>query len=256
MNIIAILSITTPVKILAFILMSNHVHFVLGCSREEALVFINSFKKHYSQYYQHKYNQKEALRNNGVDIREVQIGDESFARAVAYVQMNSVAANISLSAFDYPWGTGNTFFRSMPPEGSKVETFSGRALARIIRSKVQLPGSYLIDRGGFVNPYSYVGISLVESVFRSPKRMNYFLQNSSKAKKVSEAPSFSDQLVSEGLKNLCVSLFRKQTIMDLDTTQASEVLKQLRFRFSSDPNQLARISGLSYEKVCNMLETI
>ena len=86
--------------------------------------------------------------------------------------------------------------------------------------------------------------------------MNYFLQNSSKAKKVNEAPSFNDQLVLEGMNNLCVSLFRKKTITELDDKQKAEVLKQLRFRFSSDPNQIARISGISYEQVCNMLETI
>lgn len=256
MNMIAVLSVITNVKILAFILMSNHVHFVLGCSMDEASAFINSFKKHYSQYYQHKYGSREALRNNGVDIRELQIGDESFERAVAYVQMNSVAANISLAASDYPWGTGNVFFRCLPPEGTRAESFSGRALSRLLRSRVHLPDSYIIDKAGFVNPYSYVCAGLVESVFRTPKRMNYFLQNSSKAKKVNEAPSFNDQLVLEGMNNLCVSLFRKKTITELDDKQKAGVLKQLRFRFSADPNQLARISGISYEQVCNMLETI
>ena len=170
--------------------------------------------------------------------------------------MNSVAANICLSAYDYPWGTGNVFFRSIQPDGVKAGSFSGRALARIIRSKVQLPTSYIIDNRGFVNPCSYTYTRLVESVFRTPKRMNFFLQNSSKAKKVNEAPSFNDQLVLMGLKGLCSSLFRKESLTDLSENQISELLKQLRYRFSSDPNQLARVVGFSYEDVCRLLEKI
>ena len=256
MNIVAILSVIMNVNIIAFILMSNHVHFVLGCSREEAVEFISGFKKRYSQYYQAKYQIKNNFKRNGIDIREVRIGDESFERAVAYVQMNSVAANICLSASDYPWGTGNVFFRSIQPDGVNIKSFSGRALARIIRSKVQLPASYIIDNRGFVNPCSYTNTRLVESVFRTPKRMNYFLQNSSKAKKVNEAPSFNDQLVLMGLKGLCSSLFRKDKLSELSEDQTSELLKQLRYRFSSDPNQLARVAGFSYEDVCRLLEKI
>ena len=256
MNIVAVLSVIMNVKILAFILMSNHVHFVLGCSREDAIEFISGFKKRYSQYYQSKYHIKNNFKRNGIDIREVRIGDESFERAVAYVQMNSVAANICLSASDYPWGTGNVFFRSIQPDGVNAKSFSGRALARIIRSKVQLPTSYIIDNRGFVNPCSYTYTRLVESVFRTPKRMNFFLQNSSKAKKVNEAPSFNDQLVLMGLKGLCSSLFRKENLSELSEDQFSELLKQLRYRFSSDPNQLARVAGLSYKDVCRLLEKI
>ena len=87
-------------------------------------------------------------------------------------------------------------------------------------------------------------------------RLNYFLQNSSKAKKNNEVPSFNDQLVLMGLKGLCSSLYRKENLSELSENQVAELLKQLRYRFSSDPNQLARVSGLSYEVVCKLLETI
>ena len=51
MNTVAILSASAPtVHILAFILMSNHVHFVLECPYEKAKSFINAFKKYHSRY--------------------------------------------------------------------------------------------------------------------------------------------------------------------------------------------------------------
>lgn len=256
MNTVAVLSVVSTVKIIAFILMSNHVHFVLGGSMAEAEKFIMRFKKNYAQHYYHKYGRKELLRRNGVDVREVRIEDESFERAVAYVHMNCVAANITLTASDYPWGSGGSFFNASPPQGYSTAGISGRALSRIVRSKVTLPPHYIMDYREFVHPSSYICTKLVESVFRTPRRMNYFLQNSSKAQKINEAPSFPDQVVSAGLKSLLASLFRKNSIFELSDTQKSELFKQLRYRFSSDPNQLARVSGLPYEEICRLLELI
>ena len=255
MNFVAVLAVLLGVDIIAFVLMSNHVHFVLYCDRDQAEVFITQFKRKYSQYCNTKYHTSELLRSNGVDIREVFVGDESFERAVAYVHMNPVGANVCIDASGYPWGSGGLFFRSTPPDGIQVENLSRNALKRLLHSKVELPGHYRIDPRGFINPASYVQVKFVESIFRTPKRMNYFLNSSSKAKRLNESPSFSDQLIVEGIQALSISLFQKNQFTDLNTSQQSEVLKQVRYRFSADPNQIARVSGLAYDSVCSLLES-
>ena len=111
MNYVATVAFMFGVRIIAFILMSNHVHFVLECTRELALRFITEFKRLYSRYLNQRHGTKELLRGNGVDIQELRLGDESLERAIAYVQMNCVAANICLEPAAYPWGTGRTFFQ-------------------------------------------------------------------------------------------------------------------------------------------------
>ena len=50
MNLVAAVASLTGVNVLAFILMSNHVHFVLECSESKARLFINQFKKYHGQY--------------------------------------------------------------------------------------------------------------------------------------------------------------------------------------------------------------
>ena len=47
MNYVAVLSVVTGINILAFILMSNHVHFVLECTLEEAKLFFDRLKRLY-----------------------------------------------------------------------------------------------------------------------------------------------------------------------------------------------------------------
>ena len=256
MNYVALLAARLQVKVLAFILMSNHIHFILYCTESEAIGFINRFKKQYSFYYCRKYSSKELLRLNGIDLREVSIGDESFERAFAYVQMNCVAANICLHPSVYPWGTGNCFFNPLPCRGSSVEQMSIRALSRLIHSKLPLPPGYIVNDLGVIDPRCYVPAKFVESIFRTPKRMNFFLQNSSKAKRRKELPSFSDRTVSTAMQELSASLFRAGGLSEMSDGEKSELFRQVRYRFSSDPNQIARVSGMTYEEVVRYLEMI
>ena len=254
MNIVAVLSTMDGLSIISFILMSNHVHFILSCQKSEAIVFITRFKKLYSQHFSRKYGSCALLRKNDVDIRPLQIGDESFERGIAYVLMNSVAANICLHPSGYPWGTGYIFFRSGPETPLRAGDLSGRARVRFLHSKLPIPDQYILDKRGFVDPASYVPVKFVESVFRTPKRMNWFLQSSSKARHKGEAPSFSDQLISASIRDLSISLFRQAGTGQLNDSQKAELFRQIRFRFSADPAQIARVCGVPYTQVCTLLE--
>ena len=257
MNYVAVAAFLSGVMVLAFILMSNHVHFVLACSREDAERFVNTFKRLYASYFYRKYGVNELLRRNGVDIREVDNSDESLERAIAYVLMNSVAANICFEPSGYPWGTGNVFFNDNPFPGRCLKEFSGRAQMRMLKSNVMLPGDYKIGSGGYILPESYVGVKGVEALFRTPKRLGYFLRTSSKARQRLEgrvAPSFRDQNILSASEDLCHSLFRVNRISDLGVEQKTELLRQLGRRFSADLNQICRVTGISYEETARMLD--
>lgn len=259
MNYVAIVAFLTGCKVLAFILMSNHVHFVLLCSREEAEDFMRRFKRLYAAYYQKKYGICELLRRNGVDFQEVRDDDESLERAIAYVLMNCVAANICLDPSGYPWGTGNILFNHRPLPASRLGDFSGRAQIRILRSNVKLPADYLLAPEGYILPQSYISVKGLETLFRSPKRLQYFLRASSKARLRMEgnaAPGFRDQLILAACEDLCHTLFRADRFSDLSLDQKAEMLRQLGRRFSADINQLCRVTGIPYAEAARLLDSI
>ena len=258
MNLVAILAVVLQVEVVSFILMSNHVHLVLCCSHDQAERFMDEFKRRYSQYMNHKYKTKELLRRVHVDIRPISEMDESMEWAIAYVHMNPVAARICLHATGYRWGTGNSFFREAPAKGRRLGTFSKRARQRLLHSKEELPDDFLVGEDGYILPESYVKVELVETKYRTPLRMDYFHRNSSKAKLRLDSsdnaiPAFRDQLIQSAVHDLCTTLFRKPTMEELTENEQSELLKQLRYRFSSNVNQLARVTGLSYEVVTDLL---
>ena len=259
MNLVSVVAASSHALVIAFILMSNHVHLVLQGTYEECMLFITRFKKLFGQYFSHKYGSKELLRRNEVDLQELRYGDESLERAIAYVQMNSVAANICLNANEYPWGTGNAFFNPSLPKGTPVSEFSVRECRRLLHSAEMVPPYYCFLNEGIIAPSSYVQVSFVESLFRTPKRMNFFLQNSSKARRQTEfgekdVPAFRDQVLTAAIQDLCRSSFHRTGILELNDAQKGELLRQLRYRFSANPNQLARVAGLSYEQVSSLLD--
>lgn len=273
MNYVAVQAYKAEVSVLSFVLMSNHLHFVLCASRDQAEMFVNSLKTTYSRYLWSKYGSKEHLRRLGVDFKLIE-GDEALEWAVAYVQMNPVAANICLNPFDYPWGTGGSFFKPVkqlndetPSPG--MSTVLGRSLGdmsererfRLLQSRQKVPDKWLVGDDGYVLPESYVCVDFVESVFRTPRRMQYFLLNSSKAKHrlVSDdgvMPAFRDQIILAAIPDLCQSLFGKRTVDELAEEQLVELLRQLRFRFSAGVNQLARVTGLSYAGAAKFLDKV
>ena len=257
MNTVTVVKVKTGVSVLAFILMSNHVHFVLECTRYVAMEFINEFKRHYSRYLCKKYGLNEQLRGNGIDIRPLD-DTESVERAIAYVHMNCVAANICFSPEHYPWSSGQCFFSEKRLRGTRIGLLKKRASARLLHSKQVLPPEYLIGDEGFILPQSFVEVERVERLFRTPKRMNYFLSASSKSKLRLESneavPAFKDQYILAGITDICTTLFHKNSMKELNMSEKTELLRQLKYRFTCNIHQLARITGNTYEQVVQLLD--
>ena len=258
MNLVAVAGFVCKTRILDFILMSNHVHFVVRCTLEQARQFIDYFKLLYGKYMRVRYGYKHFLRHNDVDIREIEPFGEGVERVIAYSQMNCVSANICVYPNQYPWGCGSLPFSKSPDEpGVSLGTFSVRAQRKLLHSKITLPLDYRVLPAGYISPASYVAVKEVEAIFRTPKRLLYFLNNSSKAKsRMSEdaMPSFRDQVIASSVTDLCYSLFRKSCLQELSAEQKAELLRQLRYRFSADIAQLARVTGIPYPEACRLVD--
>ena len=262
MNFVAIQAYASRVVVLSFTLMSNHVHFVVKAeSKKDAEAFIEGFKHRYSLYLRRKYGVKEFLRGNGVQIDFISPYDEDPEKAIAYVEMNCVAAKICSHPSQYPWGTGCLFFDQRKPDGRPLGSFSKRACKRLLHTDVEsLPDNWLIGADGYILPQNYVDVEAVQAFFRTPQRMNWFLTNSSKAKKRLEAddnlPAFRDQVILAAAPDLCQSLFGKRKFSQLTRDEQVEFVRQLHFRFSAHVNQIARVCGLTYEQAARLMDSV
>ena len=262
MNKVALVSGRLGIKIISFILMSNHVHYLISCTnREEAKQFIDEFKNQYSRYVRHKYGIKELLRRNAVDIQEVKNINETLERVVAYIHMNCVAANLCSHPVQYNWGSGCCIYTDKARTGFRADSLCDHRRKKLYHSSLEAKPDNLIGDDGYVLPESFVDVEYLESLFHTPKRYNYFLNSSSKAKRSLETgdmsiPNFKDPVLISAISDLCQSLFQKSHFSQLIPEEKSELLKQLRYRFSSNIQQLARVTGLSLETVCRLLDKV
>lgn len=259
MNYVAAQAAEADVSVFAFILMSNHVHFVLFGTHDETLAFANSFKMRFARFVHRKYGEKEFLRRNGVDLRELSRNDEGVERGIAYVHMNSVAANICSAPTQYQWGSGNVLFNQLKQEGRRLGCVSERERKRLLHCSIDMPAHWLLGHDGYILPSSFVARKEGETIFHTPKRMNYFLSSSSKARKIivskeDSMPSFRDQIVVAAIPDLCRTLFGRESLNGLESDQIGEVLRQIRYRFSSNVDQIARVTGLSYSEAARLLD--
>ena len=259
MNYVALSALFCAVMVIVFVLMSNHVHFVLYCTYEEAQRFIDKFKENCSRYLAKKYGIRELLRKNRVVIQRISPDDESFERAVAYTHMNPPAANICLSPSDYPWGTGGSFFKGRSTKGVLLSSLSQRAVSKLLHTRQVLPSDWMISDDGYILPESYVPVSLVESIFRTPRRMYYFLQNSSKSKRKDEfkgnyLPAFRDQVLISAIPDICRTVYGRNAVSELEEGECAELVKQLRRRFSADYRQIARVTSIPENEEVRLLD--
>ena len=262
MNFVAIQAYQSKVTVLAFILMSNHLHFVVQGRWADVKAFIDGIKSRHSKYLNHKYGTAEFLRRNKVTIEEVSTLNEGLERAIAYTQMNSVAANICSHPSQYPWGTGPLFFNASKRSGKPLGSLSKRARIRLLHCcKEDFPADWLVSGEGYVLPESYVAVGFVERCYRRASRMNYFLVNSSKAKRKiknfdNHHPAFRDQVILAALPDLYRSLFGKQSFEELTPEEQTESLRQVQRRFCSNVHQIARVTGLTYEAAARMMDSV
>ena len=259
MNYVVLAATHCGVSVIVFVLMSNHVHFVLyGKNESEMRAFYAYFKMLYAKYYQKKHGMVHFLRGNTLDCRQIFPSDEALERVIAYVLMNPVAANICLHPINYPWGCGNCFFSTRKIKGRAASTLGLRERRRILHSE-QLPGkNEIVGEEGYILPESYVRKDMVEAIFRTPARLNYFLNTSSKARQVLESensvmPSFRDQSLVVLAQDIVFSLYRKSRLSDLNKSEKQRLVYELRRRSGADPKQLARVLEIPLDEVSALL---
>lgn len=98
------------IEIIAFCLMSNHLHIVAKGENAILKKFIISFKRRYSMWLARKYNEHKILHRTAFTIKEID-STEYLKQVIAYVLRNPIAAGINVSPFQYKWSSASCYFR-------------------------------------------------------------------------------------------------------------------------------------------------
>ena len=250
MNLLAVAHFRSKVKILAFVLMSNHFHFVVWGDRNAVTQFINLYKKLVSRYILNRYGEHSFLKRVETSYDVVDLTNDGLKKLIAYVLNNPVKAGILSLPVYYPWGSASCYFSAEKSIGGQsVRSIGVRELRRKLHSNVSLPDGYLLNADGYISPSSYVDFGLVEQIYGRPKSFEYYLTISSSVKQMrKDVISFSDSIVMSAIEELLVNKYGTP-LESLNNDMMKCLLNDLRRHFNCSSKQLARVTKLPLKSV-------
>ena len=110
-NRIAICILNTFVEVIAYVLMDNHVHFVLYGNIVQCKDFITKYKLLTGKWISKKYGLSAHIKHLPTQLILIS-GEEQLLDTIAYIDRNPISAGYRYLPNEYPWGTARCIFRN------------------------------------------------------------------------------------------------------------------------------------------------
>lgn len=253
------------VVILAFSLMDTHVHFVLYGTFEECNRFMHDYVSRTSRHIAITHGEHNKM--DGVPIHYQPVDTDIYLKTViCYTIKNAPVGGIPYMGWDYPWSSGPLYFRksgiwSSPIwlEEDALEPLDGKFIKQrqILKTRNRQPGTVRM-MGSVVFPGEYVAFEIVERLFKTCKSFNFFMCSSREDDVDSRGGTISHlsipmQEMRQHKNETCLELFGTTSVKGLSTAQRLKLARTLRRRFNSSLKQIARLCGLIYAEVKDLI---
>ena len=249
LNMIALTSAKARVGVLAYALMSNHLHLLLRGDEVLGRIFYEGLQKRLSRYL--------AAKGKTGCIREMTCGItpitslRQFRDELAYIIRNPYVVREDVNLLAYRWCSGYLYFN--PFISTTTGTPAGKIGYRNRRlithsSAEELPESFRVE-GNLILPESFVDYPLVEALFGTARQFLFcVLRNVEAQVLVSQAyherPMVSDDELFILSRDLCEKLYGTRQPKDLSHIQKKEFAVSLRQQYHASNGQLARLTTL------------
>lgn len=265
MNRIAVLAPSYKVIILAFALMDNHVHFVLYGNKSECDRFMHEYVRRTSMHIANRHGERHKLSDLPIDCQPVDT-DYYLKVVICYVLKNATVAGKPFLPTDYPWSSGPLMFRTagtwcapywIEPDGMRSESFGAEDTRAFLRTRDSSTRKWILTKD-IVFPGEYVAYELAEKIFRSHKSFIYFMGLSKESEVDSRGGwisnlSIPDSEMRQHKQEICKELFGVNTVKSLDTSKRIKLARAIRARYQCSPKQVARLCGLVYAEVKDLI---
>lgn len=258
---LALVAWKLDIDVFAYIVMSNHVHFLIACeSRKDAERFLKVYKQKLALYFRHKYGADKSLRGVSDSITLVD-SLNYFRNCVAYILRNALCAKVCARLEDYPWSSYSAYFANAKNMNlRRLDSFIGRERRNLIRSNDDISGCPIcLCNDGRIANRSFVRLDVVEKAFMNSNRSFLYSLGTCNDAKMEYELAFKPQIRVNDMEllmvaeNLSSSRFSGKSLADLSVADKCKMIKALYFNNKTSIPQLSRILGLSREIVANVL---
>lgn len=238
------------IKVIAFEIMGNHIHLLLGGEEDNVILFFRFIRKRLQTGLRDS-NPQGLPATFSPALREVM--DLNYLRnIIVYINRNGYVADPNYTPYSYPWGTGRYYFNEIPA----TLTLSGMKYTEqreMFRSrKPYLPDNYRI-LDGYVTPASFCALSQGTAVFRDAHHYFSLLSKnvealSGIASELGDTDFLTDNELFTKLSTIITKRYGSLRLKDLSKAQKLDLARILHNSFRSSNGQISRVLNLtSYE---------
>ena len=248
MTLVAVVAFKIDVRVLAFVLMSNHVHFVLYGTMPQCKKFITKYKMLTGKWIAGKYNLNHFLKHLPTQLILIE-DEEQLLETIAYIDRNSIVAGYSLLPGEYPWGSARYLFKAKSIQDVRLlSEIKKKQLRRLLNTCTHLPLDWKIDADNMILPDCFLDIEHIEHLFKSPARYLYHLSKKleGKVEMLEGTKAFiPDKELRTLVEGLSEQLFGKRDVKLLDFNSRIILARKLRYGYASTPKQISRMVYLA-----------
>lgn len=256
-NIIAIVAFMFDCKILAFAIMSNHLHFILEGSREECLAFFQEIKARLMRYYR-RHGRGDIIKKIETDpipiLNLKQLRDE-----IVYVVRNPFVIRTDVNPLAYRWCSGRLYFNPfLDTTGKSAAKLSVREKRHLCSSKTDLKlDERLLVQDGVANPASFVDYKRAMDFFDNARQfMMWMFKNVEgqveASRRHGERPNLNDDEMISITFKLCRGEYAANSPREMAMEDKKQLALKLKNEYSASNGQIARCVNLPLHIVNSM----
>lgn len=250
MNVLALcVSLFDNIELYAFVLMSNHIHLLLGGSKDSIDQFFNFFVKTLTRYLraEDKTGYVSDLKANFHPVED----REHLLNVIVYIHRNPSVIDRNLSPYSYRWGSGRYYFN---PEAVQRYMKCRKPVTQSQRQQYSHSRRFdditsLFETDDYISPLSFCCISDGEEVFTSSSQYLFLLtrnveSSKSIAAEIGERISYNDYELFSVVRKLSAVEFGTDDPKTLTAGQKMILANKLHYDYNSGNKQISRLLKL------------
>ena len=165
-NRIGICKLISNVLIIAYVLMDNHVHFVLEGTLSQCKKFLLQYKVLTGKWNSKKYKTSNPLRLLPSQLILIH-DEEQLLETIAYLDRNAIVAGFQYLPQEYQWGSARFIFKD--ESNSNINTRLIKELNlkerhQLLNTWHKIPDNWRVLPNGMIDPQCFLEVNQVEKV--------------------------------------------------------------------------------------------
>lgn len=245
-NLITLSIMISRCRILAFAIMSNHIHFILEGPESACTEFVNSLLEKLGNYYRHNGRGRvtDSIQFSCAHIEDLR----QLRTEIAYVIRNPFVVRTDVNLFACPMTSGHLYFNPfLKREGVPADSLKGRALRDFTRTRkdVELSSEiYVLD--GVAQAWSFVDYERTMSFFDNARQFIMCAVKSVEAQievalRYNESVLLNDQELFSVAMKIARESFKCEKLSDLGRQELSLLALELKNRYRISNAQISRV---------------